>query len=79
MDEPTKSHIFEPFFTTKPDGQGTGLGLSIVYGVIKQTGSYIGVESEVGRGSTFTVYFPRVAAPAVEDQKAERTPAAPLA
>jgi diguanylate cyclase (GGDEF)-like protein len=79
MDAQTKAHIFEPFFTTKPDGQGTGLGLSIVYGIIKQTGSYIAVESEVGRGTTFTVYFPRAEAPAVEAQKAEHTPAVPLA
>jgi diguanylate cyclase (GGDEF)-like protein len=66
MDEHTKAHIFEPFFTTKPQGQGTGLGLAIVYGVVKQTGSYIAVDSEPGRGSTFTVYFPRATMPAPE-------------
>jgi len=59
MTEEVKSHIFEPFFTTKDVEQGTGLGLAIVYGVVKQTGSYISVESEVNHGSTFTVYFPR--------------------
>ncbi len=57
--EEVKAHIFEPFFTTKDVEQGTGLGLAIVYGVVKQTGAYIAVESEVDHGATFTVYFPR--------------------
>ncbi|HKU25863.1 MAG TPA: ATP-binding protein, partial [Candidatus Sulfotelmatobacter sp.] len=63
MDAETQSRMFEPFFTTKSKEEGTGLGLSVLYNIVRSFGGHVRVSSEVGRGSTFRIYFPRLSAP----------------
>ena len=76
MSEEVKAHLFEAFFTTKPKDRGTGLGLATCRNIIEQSGGFIGFESELGKGTTFKVYFPRVELPA--DASLKLSPTGPI-